>query len=120
MAVHTISTKNLKALCRKAYREGRLTAQQSTRSARKCVYKGENNTTCAIGAALSPTVLRKLCELNLNEGFSTRSIRHVVRFEDADFAQHLQAEHDQWAGKYHDNGAPVVTAPRSFLKLLGL
>jgi hypothetical protein len=121
-----ISNQQLMANARRAYDEGRLTAQQTPEHA-QCVYSlriNDRDCYCVLGASLPPETLQKLIEREANAEPIKRLLYHRrssilgVEFESEDFAEDLQHAHDEWCGAVQED-RPPEHAERQFLELIG-
>jgi hypothetical protein len=96
--MRTITTAELIAANQKAFAENRLTAQrQGEIFGSYCRYTHGEDCGCAIGVALNETERAKINELRINTNVGVERLVnsfHVVQFEDYNFAERLQAAHD--------------------------
>lgn len=76
---------------------------------------------CAIGASLTPAEVMKAGESPGNSSCSVNALaaKHVVVFEDHNFADKLQNAHDGWLDSLHDNAAARLEYKATFYKLIG-
>lgn len=133
----TLTLAAVKEAARKAYDEGRLTAQNPDRpNPKPCVYDGGKATdgrpcNCAVGAALPPNVLAVIVARELNNcGITVSDFKGIISFPDGSDEVieicSLQMRHDTWArithlesrGRPHCNTGDAAAAERAFLALL--
>lgn len=95
--MRTLTNEELITNVRKAFAEGRLTAQVGGAG---CVYRMEvddKSYGCAIGVSLNDEEIAKIQSTYINTcGITTLQENHVVNFENAEFARELQRKHDNW------------------------
>jgi len=120
-----LTAAKVRAAARKAYREGKLTAQHPDPENRVCIYDGGDGYHCAIGAALSKKTLRAL-RASHSMSCTVRALwnKGFVDIPEQDRAQvmQIQVEHDNWASAaaLTEDPAKVVACRDVFLKAINL
>lgn len=102
MTKPTLTLKDVVLAGRKAYEEGRLSAQNSTP---QCAYRDKSGNPCVVGAAMSDGLVNQLFESDEEMQFSQNStVEQLERGggievppEDIKSMRYLQELHDNWA-----------------------
>jgi hypothetical protein len=118
-----ITTVQLKAACREAYRTKRLTAQHPEGLYRYRQAINGRNCGCAIGVTLPPEALDKIeADGLLNFPLATPIMRLLVEFEDEDEAVKIQRAHDRWldARRYERCRDEIAEREADFCRAIGL
>lgn len=111
-----------KTAARRAYREGKLTAQHKRRDRRDCKYVS-GTYSCAIGAALPDDVRRRLSRSTINFYPCTNFMAKkyfTIKPSDVFKVEQLQMAYDKWCTSARVDGSHVEERKRCFLDLIGL
>lgn len=95
----TLSLAQVKEAGRKAYLEGRLSAQVTRNHIGKCKYRDLNGAPCVIGASLTDAQARRF-DKRASSAISDLVAENLVKTNDLSGLCALQSAHDMWSAGY--------------------